>query len=63
VERLGLPAWQDSRVVVEVKHLGAELPEWLVALNPGGAPAYSKVAEGMSRVHAFTSGGVGVVGG
>ncbi|AFE06381.1 hypothetical protein COCOR_05461 [Corallococcus coralloides DSM 2259] len=63
VERLGLPVWEDSRVVVEVKHLGAALPEWLSALNPGGATAYSKFAEGMARVHAFTSGGVGVVGG
>ncbi|CAM4085510.1 VTC domain-containing protein [Corallococcus sp. ZKHCc1 1396] len=63
VERLGLPVWEDSRVVVEVKHLGAELPEWLAALNPGGAPAYSKFAEGMARVHAFASAGVGVVGG
>ncbi|WP_375760535.1 VTC domain-containing protein [Corallococcus exercitus] len=63
VERLGMPVWEDSRVVVEVKHLGAELPEWLSALNPGGPAAYSKFAEGMARVHAFASGGVGVVGG
>ncbi|MFP2902578.1 VTC domain-containing protein [Corallococcus sp. 4LFB] len=63
VERLGMPAWEDSRVVLEVKHLGAELPEWLSALNPGGPAAYSKFAEGMARVHAFASGGVGVVGG
>ncbi|MBN8231561.1 VTC domain-containing protein [Corallococcus macrosporus] len=63
VERLGLPVWEDSRVVLEVKHLGAELPEWLSALNPGGPAAYSKFAEGMARVHAFASGGVGVVGG
>ncbi|RKG96136.1 VTC domain-containing protein [Corallococcus sp. CA053C] len=63
VERLGLPAWEDSRVVLEVKHLGAELPEWLAALNPGGAPAYSKFAEGMARVHAFAAAGVGVARG
>lgn len=57
-ERLGPPAWKDRRVVVEVKHLGCELPEWLASLNPGGSPAYSKFAEGMARVHAFATDGV-----
>ncbi|NMO23220.1 VTC domain-containing protein [Pyxidicoccus fallax] len=57
-ERLGPPHSADSRVVVEVKHLGHELPEWLASLNPGGAPAYSKFAEGMARVHAFARDGV-----
>lgn len=57
-ERLGEPLWADRRVVVEVKHLGQELPEWLASLNPGGAPAYSKFAEGMARVHAFATDGV-----
>jgi hypothetical protein len=45
-------------VVVEVKHLGAELPDWVARLNPGGRPAYSKFAEGMARVHAFAADGV-----
>jgi hypothetical protein len=57
-ERLGPPQWMDHRVVVEVKHLGHELPEWLASLNPGGAPAYSKFAEGMARVHTFATDGV-----
>ncbi|TSC31930.1 VTC domain-containing protein [Corallococcus sp. Z5C101001] len=63
VERLGLPAFEDARVVVEVKHLGAELPEWLAALNPGGTTAYSKFAEGMARVHGFAADGVGAARG
>ncbi|OJH39514.1 VTC domain-containing protein [Cystobacter ferrugineus] len=54
-ERLGTPLAMDGRVVVEVKHLGAELPEWLAALNPGCKPAYSKFAEGMARVHEFVA--------
>ncbi len=52
-ERLGPPRAWDTRVVVEVKHLGAELPGWLAALHRGGTPAYSKFAEGMARVHDF----------
>jgi VTC domain-containing protein len=58
VERLGPPLCTDRRVVVEVKHLGEELPAWLAALRPGGRPAYSKFAEGMARVHAFAADGV-----
>jgi hypothetical protein len=55
-ERLGAPLFEDSRVVVEVKHLGQELPEWLAALHPGSQrPAYSKFAEGMAKVHAFAA--------
>lgn len=54
-ERLGAPLAMDGRVVVEVKHLGAELPEWLAALNPGRKPAYSKFAEGMAKVHEFVA--------
>ena len=57
-ERLGEPLAMDERVVVEVKHLGEELPEWLAALNPGSKPAYSKFAEGMARVHAFVADGI-----
>ncbi len=57
-ERLGPPRAWDTRVVVEVKHLGEELPEWLAALNPGRKPAYSKFAEGMARVHDFAADGI-----
>lgn len=58
-EQLGEPLFADGHVVVEVKHLGEELPAWLAALNPGGRkPAYSKFAEGMARVHAFAADGV-----
>jgi hypothetical protein len=52
-ERLGPPRFQDERVVVEVKHLGEELPEWLADLHPGRGLAYSKFAEGMTRIHGF----------
>jgi hypothetical protein len=57
-ERLGEPLVLDGRVVVEVKHLGEELPEWISALNPGRKPAYSKFAEGMARVHDFVADGI-----
>jgi len=57
-ERLGPPTFRDWRVVVEVKHLGSELPDWVARLNPGGKPAYSKFAEGMARVHAFAADGL-----
>jgi len=57
-ERLGPPLAVERRVVVEVKHLGHELPDWLASLNPGGAPSYSKFAEGMAKVHAFVVDGV-----
>ncbi len=55
-ERLGPPLFTDRRVVVEVKYQGEELPAWLAALHPDSRkPAYSKFAEGMARVHAFTA--------
>ena len=57
-ERLGPPLARDERVVVEVKHLGEALPEWLVALHQEGRPAYSKFAEGMVRVHDFIADGI-----
>lgn len=58
-ERLGPVLFMDRRVVVEVKHLGEELPPWLASLNPGGRkPAYSKFAEGMARLQACASDGV-----
>jgi VTC domain len=58
VERLGEPLAMDERVVVEVKHLGEELPEWLAALHPGRKPTYSKFAEGMAKVHDFVADGI-----
>jgi hypothetical protein len=58
-ERLQPSLFEDRRVVVEVKHLGEELPAWLAKLHPGGRrPAYSKFAEGMARVHTFARDGV-----
>jgi hypothetical protein len=58
-ERLGPPLLMDRRMVVEVKHLGEELPAWLAALHPGSRKsAYSKFAEGMARVHTFAADGV-----
>jgi hypothetical protein len=57
-ERLGPPRSRDGRVVVEVKHLGERLPEWLVVLRQEGRPAYSKFAEGMVRVHDFVADGI-----
>ncbi|HVG62607.1 MAG TPA: VTC domain-containing protein [Hyalangium sp.] len=58
-ERLEPAVFTDRRVVVEVKHLGAELPAWLAALHSGSRrPAYSKFAEGMAKVHTFAADGV-----
>ena len=58
-DRLEPAVFTDRHVVVEVKHLGDELPRWLAALHPGGRrPAYSKFAEGMARVHTFAADGV-----
>lgn len=58
-ERLGAPLYEDPHVVIEVKHLGEELPAWLAALHPGSKrPAYSKFAEGMARVHSLVVDGV-----
>jgi len=57
-ERLAPAQWVEPRVVVEVKHLGHALPEWLAALQAGGATAYSKFAEGMTKLHTFATDGV-----
>jgi hypothetical protein len=43
---------RETRVVIEVKHLGEVLPEWLRALHRASSPRYSKFAEGMRRLHA-----------
>lgn len=42
---------RDSRVVVEVKHLGKELPGWLMRLEAEKARSFSKFAEGMTRLY------------
>ena len=47
---LGLALGAEPRVVVEVKHMGAELPEWLQRLGTRQATAYSKFSEGMARL-------------
>jgi hypothetical protein len=49
LERLGAPVWQEPRVVLEVKHLGDDLPGWLEALRAHATPRYSKFAEGVTR--------------
>jgi hypothetical protein len=59
LKRLEPPVWSESRVVVEVKHLGEELPEWLRALEADSARRYSKFAEGMCRLHGSRLGEVG----
>lgn len=61
-ERLPAPIHRDTRVVVEVKHLGrSTLPTWLAALQAHGEPPYSKFAEGMSRL--ATAAVTGMAGG
>lgn len=47
---LDAPYSRESRVVVEVKHLGEQLPDWLSALGEQAATRFSKFAEGMGRL-------------
>jgi hypothetical protein len=47
---LGLPAARERRAVIEVKHLGEDLPAWLAQLRHSAATRFSKFAEGMGRV-------------
>ncbi|MGA9521173.1 MAG: VTC domain-containing protein [Myxococcaceae bacterium] len=55
-ELLGPPIASEARVIVEVKHLGRELPEALAALRSRATP-FSKFAEGMARLgQAYTEG-------
>lgn len=49
-ELLDAPYSREPRVVVEVKHLGEELPEWLGALGEQAATRFSKFAEGIGRL-------------
>lgn len=48
--------FQDHRVVVEVKHLGAQLPDWLEQMQQGKARSFSKFAEGMTRLYGAVQG-------
>ena len=48
-EALGPALLEEGRVVVEVKHLGAELPDWLSALGADRAEHFSKFATGMKK--------------
>jgi hypothetical protein len=47
-ELLNPPLAREPRVVVEVKHLGATLPSWLLELGALQAHAYSKFNTGMT---------------
>ena len=55
-ERLEAPVMRDPRVVLEVKHLGRALPEWVRELSQRSAEGYSKFAVGMAQLHACASG-------
>lgn len=59
VERLGRPLGSEPRVVIEVKHLGAELPSWVESLRVGRGTHFSKFAEGVARLSAGNQVGVG----
>lgn len=55
---LGRPALTESRVVIEVKHLGTELPAWLFALQGARARYFSKFASGMGHLYPMRAEGV-----
>jgi hypothetical protein len=57
LEHLDEPVLREEGVVLEVKHLGPTLPEWIAALNRPGAPGYSKFAVGMAQLQARVLGG------
>jgi SPX domain protein involved in polyphosphate accumulation len=46
---LGQPLFEDDRVIIEVKHLGNELPRWLAELRRRSV-RFSKFAEGVTRL-------------
>ena len=48
--RLPPPVQREPSVVLEVKHLGRELPAWIAGLNWQGAQGYSKFAVGMAQL-------------
>ena len=56
-ERLEAPVLRDPQVIVEVKHLGRELPEWLSALQRASDRGYSKFAVGMAQLEERAVGG------
>lgn len=56
VERLEAPVLREPQVVLEVKHLGRELPQWIAGLNWAGAQRYSKFAVGMARLQGHALG-------
>jgi hypothetical protein len=56
--RLGPPSDVERNVVVEIKHVGAELPRWLTRLASEKGLSYSKFAEAMRRLHLPRMGGV-----
>ena len=56
---LPAPFSREQGVVLEVKHLGHELPQWLAELRAKRATKYSKFAEGMARRNAPPTGEVG----
>jgi hypothetical protein len=49
-ERLEPPLGREPRVVLEVKHLGRCLPEWIQALSQRCDDDYSKFAVGMAQL-------------
>ncbi len=55
---LGEPTAREMRVVVELKHLGAALPGWLVEVSSAQVTRYSKFAHGMGKVSAAQLGSV-----
>lgn len=57
-ERLDGLLGKEDRVVLEVKHLGAELPSWLEALRGCRWERFSKFAEGVAHLGGKGSGGV-----
>ena len=47
---LGSPVARERRTVIEVKHVGEELPAWLAELRRSAATRFSKFAVGMAHV-------------
>jgi hypothetical protein len=56
-EQLEEPVLREPHVVLEVKHLGRALPEWIAALNRPGGLGYSKFAVGMEQLQGCVLGG------
>lgn len=49
---LPAPFAREPAVIVEVKHLSEDLPQWLAALREARAERFSKFAQGMARLQA-----------